>query len=351
MRRFIIIAMILILLPTMPTITTAENVRAAALPPSAPKNLTASGTYGYVILEWNASIAPSQHPVEKYNIYRGTSSGNETIYHTLDASYTSYTDYNVVVGKTYYYYVTAVNDVGESNKSNEVHVTVQKISKPTPPQDFKAEWNETEVRLDWSNPSYNGGSPIKFYKIYRNGAYLTNTTVTTYVDKNINYTKTYTYYVTAVNSDGLESNPSNQVKVEWGKPGPPKNLQAEKNGGYVVLTWQQPDYTGYLKIKEYRIYIQENGGWKLVGSTKNTMFQIQTSSLPSGNVKIKVTAVNDLGEGAEAEVTVSNPSTNILPYVILGVGIAAVIFAIYVLMRRKKKNERKNSRDNQGNQK
>ena len=338
-KNTVIIVLSFILLTVISAVTTAGDIRAPPEPPFPPKNLTADGSNGYVILRWDPAESSSEHPVEKYNIYRGNSSGNETFYKSVDASITTYNDYNVEIGKTYYYYVTAVNDVGESVPSNEANATVEKGSSiPLPPQNFRAEqWNETEVYLKWDYTDMS--VHIKFYKIYRNGIYLANTTLKSYVDREVDYHKTYTYYVTAVNTDGLESNPSNQIKVEWSKPYAPQNLKAEKNGDTVVLTWNPPSFTGHLKIKEYKIYVEDNGQWKLLGSTKDTTFQIQTSSLPSGNVRIKVAAVNDLGEGEGAEVVISNPSANLLPYVLLGVGIAAIILVIYILKRRKVKNE------------
>ncbi len=329
----IIAVMVIAIIP--PNVNSLEN-RAPAIPPSPPQNLTADGSNGYVVLQWEPSSAPDEYPVSKYKIYRGESQGNETYYDSVDASTTEYVDRNVIVGERYWYYVTAVNDVGESNRSNEVNVTVQPATNaPTPPQNLRAEWNQTMVSLSWVIPTYDGGSPIICYNIYRNGRYLANTTLTSYTDSDIDIHKNYTYYVTAVNSAGKESNPSNYVKVGWEKPGAPQGLSARKEGSYIILSWKQ-GYTGNLKIKEYRIYVKYDDHWKLIGNTSGTTYKISISSLPSGQVEIKVTAVNELGEGAGSIITVNVSSENILPYVALGIAVAALLILAYILIRRRK---------------
>ena len=121
-----------------------ESMGSQAIEPSPPKNLTArlttiNGNVA-VVLEWEASSAPTSYPVTEYRIYRGNSSGNESFYDKVGGDTTSYVDYGVVNGKKYYYYVTAVNDVGESGKSNEVNITVVMEERPYPPRNLRAVW-------------------------------------------------------------------------------------------------------------------------------------------------------------------------------------------------------------------
>jgi hypothetical protein len=81
--------------------------------PAAPTNLTATAGNAQVALTWGPSSGASS-----YNLYRGTSSGSETLIATGIAG-TSYTDTGRTNGDNYYYEVTAVNSVGESGFSNE----------------------------------------------------------------------------------------------------------------------------------------------------------------------------------------------------------------------------------------
>ncbi|MBS3817072.1 MAG: fibronectin type III domain-containing protein [Candidatus Thermoplasmatota archaeon] len=88
--------------------------------PSSPQNLHASAGNGYVELDWDAPVSNGGSPLTEYKIYRGNSSGSETLLDSVDPSLQSYNDTTVTNGETYYYYVTAVNSVGESTASNEV---------------------------------------------------------------------------------------------------------------------------------------------------------------------------------------------------------------------------------------
>ncbi len=84
---------------------------------NVPQGLTATYSNGNVTLSWN--------PVENatlYKIYRGLSSGNESYYG--NTTNTTFIDSNVSAGHTYYYYVTAVVNGNETNKSAEVYITI-----------------------------------------------------------------------------------------------------------------------------------------------------------------------------------------------------------------------------------
>ncbi len=92
-------------------------------PPSAPLNLQATAGDGWVKLTWEPPSNNGGSSITNYKIYRGTSSGGESYLTEVGGSTTTYTDNSVTNGVTYYYYVTAVNSVGESAKSNEVSAT------------------------------------------------------------------------------------------------------------------------------------------------------------------------------------------------------------------------------------
>ncbi|MCD6384021.1 MAG: fibronectin type III domain-containing protein, partial [Thermoplasmata archaeon] len=78
---------------------------------------------------WEAPWDDGGSLIVGYKIYRGTSSGNETYLTTVGAVLT-YNDTRVTNGQTYYYRVSAVNEVGEGELSEEVSALLQ--SAPTP---------------------------------------------------------------------------------------------------------------------------------------------------------------------------------------------------------------------------
>ena len=84
--------------------------------------MAASAGNAQVSLSWIAPVSNGNSPITGYNVYRGTSSGAETLLSSAGST-TSYFDTSVTNGLTYYYAVTAVNAVGESAWSNEAYAT------------------------------------------------------------------------------------------------------------------------------------------------------------------------------------------------------------------------------------
>ncbi|GAC1550367.1 MAG: hypothetical protein NVS2B7_26450 [Herpetosiphon sp.] len=65
-----------------------------------------------------------------YNIYRGTASGAETLLTTVNGQTNTFDDTTILPGVTYFYYVTAVNAVGEGPHCNEVSPVVAVVKNP-----------------------------------------------------------------------------------------------------------------------------------------------------------------------------------------------------------------------------
>ncbi len=86
--------------------------------PTPPANLTASVGRGYVNLTWEVPEDNGGYSVKNYLVYR-----NGTLYANVSSTQLWFNDTNESTGTTYSYYVTAVNSVGESAKSNEVMAT------------------------------------------------------------------------------------------------------------------------------------------------------------------------------------------------------------------------------------
>jgi fibronectin type 3 domain-containing protein len=90
-----------------------------AFAPTAPQNLVAIASDGQGELSWNVSVDNGGFNITEYKIYRSTVSGSGYVLISNSATNT-YTDSSVVNGETYYYVVTTVNSIGESEHSNEV---------------------------------------------------------------------------------------------------------------------------------------------------------------------------------------------------------------------------------------
>jgi len=100
-------------------------------PPGPPTGLSGAAGNGQVTLNWTAPASNGGQEITNYRVYRGTSSGSETLLTTGGcanlAVVLTCTDTGLVNGQTYFYKVTAVNPAGESTQSNEAS------ARPTSP--------------------------------------------------------------------------------------------------------------------------------------------------------------------------------------------------------------------------
>ncbi|HUI41246.1 MAG TPA: IPT/TIG domain-containing protein [Terriglobia bacterium] len=98
------------------TISVTDNAQ------GSPQTAALSGTGAHsVTLNWDGSTGGGQ--VTGYNVYRGTTSGGETLL-TSAGDILTFQDAAVSAGQTYYYEVTATGPGGESGRSNEAIAVV-----------------------------------------------------------------------------------------------------------------------------------------------------------------------------------------------------------------------------------
>jgi len=196
-------------------------------PPTAPSNLTAKGVSpAQVDLTWTAST--DDYGVAGYKIYR-----NGTNITSVPG--TSASDTGLDPGASHCYAVTAYDAQGyESAPSNQACATTpQDTIPPTPPAGLTAAFDSANganpaIKLSWNASTDNG--VVRGYKVYRDGVYLANTTVTSYSDTGLSASTQYCYTVSAYDAAGNESAQSSQactttswtltmvddqVEVEW----------------------------------------------------------------------------------------------------------------------------------------
>lgn len=155
-----------------------------------------------------------------YNLYRGRASGKQSSTPITDFPIegTSYTDYNINSGTTYYYILRAVyKDKSLGTASNEVSVILK------PKITLKAETAENGVYLYWNKP-YDSRDIVGYY-IYRGTASgkQSNTPITdfpiegtSYTDKNVERNTNYFYIMKPVYRDKTIGAASNEASVKSG---------------------------------------------------------------------------------------------------------------------------------------
>jgi chitodextrinase len=192
-------------------VLTVENESGDTTPPTAPANLTASAPNAQrVDLVWTASV--DNVAVAGYRIFRnGMQIGTSTS--------ASYADSNVNPDTTYEYYVTAYDAAGMvSQPSNKVTIrTPPDTTPPSAPTNLTATVvSKTRVDLGWGASSDSSG--IKEYRVFRDGSQIATSTTTSYSDTTVVGGKTYAYTVSAVDTAGNVSGPSNTATVTTPAP-------------------------------------------------------------------------------------------------------------------------------------
>ena len=119
---------------------TAALAANTPVPPAAPTNFTAVGTNLQVRLKWN-----SVSGVTNYYLKRGTVNGGPypTVINTV---VTNYTDVDVTNAVTYYYVVTAFNNVGESTNSLQASAAPLPSGQST---NLVCAYDGTQLILSW----------------------------------------------------------------------------------------------------------------------------------------------------------------------------------------------------------
>ena len=237
----------------------SEDVKAIPMvPPSMPVNLTAYRSAGRVIINWTPSIDDGGCRLTAYMVYRGTtpfdlqlltqingSAGDwnlwrwpakrlvddGTVPEFLNDRYLS-DDWNYTHpkdeydepgklddGKTYYYQVSAVHLAGEGPRSEVLEVP----PSSNRPQRIRVKEVEGGVQISWEPPVTDGANGVLGYVIYRSASDGEAVRVTqvdwderSYVDVDIEFNTTYTYYVRGVTDEG-EGMSSDHVEITVGE--------------------------------------------------------------------------------------------------------------------------------------
>ena len=185
---------------------------AAQSAPSAPSSLTASLDSSTVTLGWAPPASPGNPAFTRYDIYRGTASGQRSLLTSVPAGATTYSEARPPSGTTWFYTVRAVNTVGSGADSNEVSTAGSAAGAPGQPT-LSATASSTAVDLTWTADA--GGGAADKWVILRDNVQLarvTDPTARSYRDSTVVRGASYTYKVRAVNAVGSSPN-SNPVTV------------------------------------------------------------------------------------------------------------------------------------------
>ncbi|MDG6224784.1 MAG: fibronectin type III domain-containing protein [Candidatus Thermoplasmatota archaeon] len=249
--------------------------------PSMPTNFEVEAFSNSVKITWGQPLRDGGTPVLGFNIYRAEKSMIWSNIRELDVLDESYTDNSVINGRTYIYRMTALNDVGESEHTEEINVTP--LGRPGSPMGYNIEAGDRFVILSWETPLDHGGTPVTGFKVFRGessqemGLYATiEGPEHTYNDTKVKNGLTYYYKVAATNAVG--DGPFTEAKSArpaW-VPSPPSNVQVTPGDGFVDISWGPPMNDGGDPVTELRIFR---------GTDPNSSVPLLTSSVLTGSYR------------------------------------------------------------------
>ncbi len=246
-------------------------------PPVAPAAFTVTGERDAIVLDWSASL---EADVVEYAVYRSESpdTGFLLIATVNDAGFR---DTDVALGTRYYYFVTAIDRGGQESEPSATLSSELLDPTPEPPTGLTATPTTSGVTLDWHDAPT---GDISSFGVYRStspssGFRLIATTRTSdYFDADVEPSATYYYAVTAVGTNGRESqlSPSVSATVPAGTsggaaPDAPGGLLAFSTSAMGQIAWTpnaEPD------IDHYGIYrsLSSGSGFRLIDTTAETSY-------------------------------------------------------------------------------
>ncbi len=298
-----------------------SNVASAitrGLVPNAPRRLTARARSATSIeLDWTAPLSSGGGSITGYTIQ--VSPNGRTRWTVVESDTgsraTSYTDTGLDPGSTRHYRVAAINNEGRGDWSDIADATTD-LAAPDAPTNLTVVpsglGGRTQLLLNWTRPSSDGGSAITGYRIEvsPNGfsgwtALVANTrsTAASYTHTGLSPSTTRHYRVAAINAEGTGgfSNVASGT-TNTGTPTAPQSLRARADGPRsITLSWTAPTSDNGSPISGYRIRVRgpTSSSWITISQNTGsaaTTYQ-HTNLQPVSAYRYQVAAINSVGAG------------------------------------------------------
>jgi len=254
---------------------TTPAAPADTTPPTTPTGLVATvASCSQVNLSWNASTDSGGSGFKGYNIYR-----NGAFVKQVLAPTTSTSDTGLSAQTNYSYRVSAVDNAGnQSAQSTAASATTPACTTDTTPPTTPTGLVATgvscsQVNLSWNASTDSGGSGLKGYNIYRNGAFVKQVLApaTSTSDTGLSAQTTYSYRVSAVDNagnqsaQGTASGATTSSCSDTTPPSMPMGVFATAaSSSQINLSWIPSTDTGGSGLAGYNVY---RGGVLIGGTT------------------------------------------------------------------------------------
>ncbi|MEI6627609.1 MAG: fibronectin type III domain-containing protein, partial [bacterium] len=239
-----------------------------------------------------------------YNIY---SSDTNLLFSTTTATSTVF--YGLTNGNTYNFYLTALNNVGESASSTIFSATPYTFPDAPTPATATAGDN-TQANLTWTTPTFDGGSVLTSYYITNDKGIATTTIATTSLSAAITglaNNTTYTFSVYAINAAGTSTSAiTNTIltvpvapnltlisgdscsdgiaKLSWNSVAGASGYIIYRDGTEVIKTWNT--YYDDRALTLNREYAYTVRAYNATGNSLSSNSQSITASFSCGSIPL-----------------------------------------------------------------
>ena len=301
----------------------AVSATPAPTAPAAPSALMAAAANTAVTLSWTAPTSDGGDAITSYTIDYDTDmnfSSSPTTVPTVTAV-TSHAVSGLANGTLYYFRVAAVNSVGTGAYypgATDAAVTATPApTAPAAPSALTAMAANTEVTLNWTAPTSDGGAAITGYNIEHDTdmnfsssptTVPTATAATTHTVSTLTNATPYYFRVAAVNSVGTGAYyPGATDAAVTATPAPtapaaPSALTAAAANTAVTLSWTAPTSDGGAAITGYMVEYDTDMNFSSSPTTVSTATAATShtvSALTNATpYYFRVAAVNSAGTGA-----------------------------------------------------
>ena len=269
-------------------------------PPAAPTGLQGRGGDGVAVLSWEAAYSAADDPVVDHVVQY---SADGVTWTTVDDGTTTGTDLTVTGlanESILEFRVMAVNGRGTGPASAAVTVVVGQAEAPT---GLVAVTGDGTVRLAWTAPADDGGSPVLDYVVERrvDGGWVvvdegTSMDTSAIVSGLVNGARE-DFRVAAVTAVGR--GPAGEVVTAVaGRPDSVTDLTATVGDGEVTLSWTPTAHDGGSPVLDHRIEysLDEGSSWARVDGEVGTADEATVHGLRNGTAyRFRVLVVTDIG--------------------------------------------------------
>lgn len=256
--------------------------------PRAVGSVSADGGMHAAKIKWAANTLPH---IDHYRIYRAESEGGRFV-PVGSSKEASYHDKELDADLDYYYRVSAVTNRGYESTLDEVVAASTSKYTPHPVTNLEATPSAWQVKLNWTPLDDSYSSSYIIYKKSAEGfSKIGESTEGEFVVSSLNPENDYTFYVTAISSDNIES----------------RKMAATATTHVATSTPLEIDVLEMTNVfsNTYKIYEQDGmGRIKLTNNTGDTMQNIKVGftlknfmDFPTGS------QIDQLAPGESAELT------------------------------------------------